>query len=122
MYLYSLSTNGFYLDAVTLSLPNDAIEITDEEHRALVLGCSQGKVITIGGDGRPGLADPAPYRPAREEVESDRLRAYADPVTGSDRFFAEVQRMQAMGESGWEQIREAGVLRFSEIQSQYPWE
>lgn len=59
--------------------------------------------------------------PTREEVEALRLRAYADPLIGSDRYFAEAQRMQVMNESGWETIRDAGVKRFEDIQAQFPW-
>ncbi|PAA05260.1 hypothetical protein [Pseudomonas fragi] len=56
-----------------------------------------------------------------EQVEAMRLRAYADPLTGSDRFFAEAQRMEAMGEPGWQDVRAAGVRRFNEIQTELPW-
>lgn len=58
---------------------------------------------------------------SREDIEQLRLRAYADPVTGSDRFFNEAVRMQAMGETGWEAVRQRGIARFEEIQQQYPW-
>lgn len=56
-----------------------------------------------------------------EQVKQLRLKAYADPVTGSDRYFAEAARMQAMSEEGWEIVRAAGVNRFQEIQEQYQW-
>ncbi|UUJ42347.1 hypothetical protein L1A22_08630 [Pseudomonas extremaustralis] len=62
-----------------------------------------------------------PHPLTREEVEALRLRAYADPLTGSDRYFAEAQRMQVMGEDGWEGVRAAGVARFEAIQFLYPW-
>ena len=58
---------------------------------------------------------------SREDVEALRLRAYADPVNGSDRRFAEAARMQAMGEPGWEVVREVGVTRYQAIQEEYPW-
>ncbi|WP_143481183.1 hypothetical protein [Pseudomonas extremaustralis] len=57
----------------------------------------------------------------REQVEILRLRAYADPLSGSDRYFAEAQRMQVMNEPDWEAARAAGVARFEEIQTQFPW-
>ncbi|MFJ2712179.1 hypothetical protein ACIOZM_15000 [Pseudomonas sp. NPDC087346] len=57
----------------------------------------------------------------KEEVEAVRLRAYAEPLTGSDRYFAEAQRMQLMGEDGWEAIRAEGVVRFKAIQAEFPW-
>lgn len=51
----------------TISIPNpdckipaDAVEITTEEHAALLDGQSQGKRIVADIDGRPMLADPAP--------------------------------------------------------------
>ena len=57
----------------------------------------------------------------REDVEVARLRAYSNPLTGSDRYFSEAQRMQAMGEKGWESVRDAGAARYAEIQQKYPW-
>ncbi|WP_460152759.1 hypothetical protein [Pseudomonas sp. S2_B07] len=56
-----------------------------------------------------------------EEIEQLRLRAYANSLTGSDRYFAEAQRMEAMGEPGWEEVRAAGVRRFNEIKKEFPW-
>ena len=58
-----------------------------------------------------------------EQVESSRLRAYADPITGSDRYFAEAARIQAMGGTSneIEKARAAGAARSAEIQAQYPW-
>ena len=57
----------------------------------------------------------------KEEVESLRKAAYASEFTGSDRLFAEAQRMQLMGESGWESVRGAAIARFEEIKAEYPW-
>ncbi|MBX9408248.1 hypothetical protein K5E40_21425 [Pseudomonas baetica] len=62
---------------------------------------------------------PVEYSP--EEIEALRRRAYADPITGSDRLFAEAQRMEVMGETGWESVRTAGIQRFNEIQQEFPW-
>ena len=58
-----------------------------------------------------------------EEVERLRLVAYADPITGSDRFFAEAARLQAIGGTTdeIEAARAAGAARYAEIQGQYPW-
>lgn len=60
--------------------------------------------------------------PSRERIEAIRLRAYADPSTGSDRLFSESMRMQIMGEEGHEDVRARAIARFVEIQAQYPWE
>lgn len=67
------------------------------------------------------LPELQPNQYTREEIETLRLRAYADPLTGSDRFFAEAQRMEVMGESDWQHVRGAGVQRFNEIQNEFPW-
>lgn len=58
---------------------------------------------------------------ARETIEKRRALAYADPETGSDRFFLEANRMQQMGLDGWEQIRDMGIARYLEIQSENPY-
>jgi len=59
--------------------------------------------------------------PSRERIEAIRLRAYADPLTGSDRLFSESMRMQIMGEEGYEDVRARAIARFEEIQAQHPW-
>lgn len=62
----------------------------------------------------------APQR-TRSDVEIARKSAYANPHTGSDRLFAEAQRMQLMGETDWEAVRDQAVARFEEIKAQHPW-
>lgn len=59
--------------------------------------------------------------PSREGIEAIRLRAYANPLTGSDRLFSESKRMQIMGEEGHEDVLARAIARFEEIQAQYPW-
>lgn len=59
--------------------------------------------------------------PSRERMEAMRLRAYANPLTGSDRLFSESKRMQIMGEEGHEDVLARAIARFEEIQAQYPW-
>lgn len=120
---YSASESGFYTREIHgENMPADVVEITAEEHATLMAGQSDGKVIAAGNDGRPVLLDPPPPAPlTSEQVEALRLTAYADPVTGSDRYFAEAARMQAMAETGWEAVRQAGVVRYEQIQAQYPW-
>lgn len=59
----------------------------------------------------------------RDEVEQKRLRAYADPVLGSDRYFAEAKRLSAMGspESEVIKVTNEGVSAYKRIQEQFPW-
>ena len=59
---------------------------------------------------------------AIQAVETQRLAAYANPQTGSDRHFAEAVRLEAMGDTvGAEVARSAGLARYDEIRAMYPW-
>lgn len=60
--------------------------------------------------------------PTRGQVEASRLRAYAEPITGSDRYFAEAQRETLLGNTeAAEAAKTLGMARFAEIQAQLPW-
>lgn len=60
--------------------------------------------------------------PSREQVEADRLRAYADPLTGSDRFFSESMRESLLGNEGAAaEAKAKGLERYVEIQVSLPW-
>lgn len=64
----------------------------------------------------------AQLAPTREEVELTRLRAYADPLTGSDRFFSEAVRLDAVGDPvKAETARMQGIVRYAEIKEDNPW-
>lgn len=68
---YSKSTGGFYsVEIHGENIPADAVEITAEEHAALLAGQSIGKRIVADLDGRPMLADPPP--PTPEQVKAIR--------------------------------------------------
>jgi hypothetical protein len=59
MKKYSKSTGGFYDTAIHGdNIPADAVEITDEQHAALLEGQSSGKCITADAKGFPVLTDP----------------------------------------------------------------
>lgn len=61
---YSKSTGWFYTSSVNgADIPDDAVEITDEEHAALLQGQAEGKRIVPDENGRPTLADPPPPGP-----------------------------------------------------------
>ncbi|WP_210204568.1 hypothetical protein [Microvirga sp. 17 mud 1-3] len=62
---YSASTGGFYSKEIHGSnIPADAVEITDDEHAALMAGQAAGKRIVPDENGRPILADPPPAPPS----------------------------------------------------------
>jgi hypothetical protein len=55
-------------------------------------------------------------------VEAQRLAAYANPLSGSDRHFAKSARLEAVGDtSGAEAARTAGLARYNEIRTIYQW-
>lgn len=120
---YSISTGFFYDPAIHLKndIPGDAVDVTDDEFKILTVGRNARKVIFLDTSGRFQLRDPDPIVLTREEVEALRLKAYANIITGSDRYFSEAQRMEAMGEVGWLEVRKKAIARFVEIQLSYPW-
>lgn len=86
---YSKQTNGFYDRSIHGdNIPHDAVEITDEEHRALIDGQSTGKRIVADENGRPILADPP--APTLEQLaeqarsERDSLLAETDYLVMPD--------------------------------------
>lgn len=101
------------------TIPKKAVEI-DAELSDRILQ-QPDSIWRWDGAGAITATDPESILPTREQIEALRLRSYADPLTGSDRYFAEAQRMQVMNEPGWEDVRAAGVARFEAIQAQYPW-
>lgn len=103
-------------------IPEGAVEV--DEGLWMRITQEVDGVWMLGEDGsisKHPLPERLPPEYTSEQVEAMRLRAYADPLTGSDRYFAEAQRMEAMGEPGWQDIRAAGVRRFNEIQKEFPW-
>ncbi|QQR69123.1 MAG: tail fiber assembly protein [Alphaproteobacteria bacterium] len=61
---YSAATNGFYIPEIHGdAIPADAVEITREEHEALMTANSQGKVISANAEGSPVALDPPPPSP-----------------------------------------------------------
>lgn len=95
-----------------------AIKVGSNEIPSIGLGYSEG---VFECPATPIAVEPAPL--TRAEVEALRLRAYADPIMGSDRYFAEAARIQAMGgtEAEVEVARDSGAARSAEIQALYPW-
>lgn len=75
---YSKSTRGFYDTAIHVAnMPVDVVEITTEEHAALLEGQSNGKLIDFDEAGYPFLTDPPD--PTAEEVQEQvnaESRAY----------------------------------------------
>lgn len=69
------------------------------------------------------LTEPVKYN--KDQVEAFRLIAYADPITGSDRYFSESMALQACGFSASsaevKEVKSKGVDRKAEIKALYPY-
>lgn len=107
---YSKLTCGFYSREIHGdNIPPDAIEITTDEHAALLEGQSQGKCIVAGPDGRPVLADPpAPTLDdlkagKNSEINAARLAANRSTFTHAGKSFAcdELSRGDIDGANGY---------------------
>lgn len=57
---YSKSNQAFYDDQIHSRLPEDAVEISPEQHAALLAGQSNGQVIMPNKAGQPVLAEQPP--------------------------------------------------------------
>lgn len=56
MIYYSPSTNSFYVSGIHSDIPNDVVDIEEDEHQALISGESPSQIITPGEDGHPVLS------------------------------------------------------------------
>lgn len=71
---YSASVKGFYDTAIHgNNMPVDVVQITKEEHAALLNGQSQGKIISSDASGHPILVDPP--APTTEQIIARYERA-----------------------------------------------
>jgi hypothetical protein len=58
--LYSKSTNGFYDSSINPVIPSDAVQVSDEQIKALFEAQQQGKVIQADANGYPEAVSLAP--------------------------------------------------------------
>ena len=91
MYLYSRDTGGFYLRGLHPQIPSDAIEISAEEHAALMDAQAGGQQIVPGDNGRPALARRAPDAGA-QRGRRDALLAASDWTQLADAPLSPEQR------------------------------
>lgn len=121
---YSQSTGCTYLPAVHGDqVPPDAVEISEATYQEVIANPPADKIRAHDSSGLPILvALPPPPALTRADVEAMRLTAYADPIKGSDRYFAEAQRESLLGNAeAAEAAKALGLARFAEIQAEHPW-
>lgn len=110
--LYSKQTSGFYSHGIHGdNIPEDAVEITTEQHAALLEGQSQGQIISADDNGYPILIDPPPLtaEQIQEAVTAARAAAY---VKESDPLFFKYQRGEV--------LKEDWLAKVAEIKQRYP--
>ena len=108
---YSKTTGGFYSREIHgENMPADVVEITAEEHAALLEGQSSGKLIDFDEAGRPFLADPPPQVLTAEQLcqridtaaDAARRAVAGDPLRAVeyDRARIEAEQFTAAGYQG----------------------
>jgi hypothetical protein len=79
-YFYSPNTGGFYLESVHGdTMPLDVVEVSVEEHAALMAGQTAGKRIQANEQGLPVLVDPP--APSAADVIRQSIGALEASVT-----------------------------------------
>ncbi len=95
-HYYSKTTGGFYDSNIHETMPNDAVEVSDEDYAALFVGQSEGKVIAADSTGFPVLSDRPAVTPAQQwsayqakakaeltESDTSMLRIYEAVILGN---------------------------------------
>ena len=110
-YYFSKETGGFYHSTVHESLPQDAVQITDDEHAALMAAQDAGKIIVADKKGNPKAVDrPAP---TAEQIAATRTANRAAAYRAeSDPLFFKAQRGEATMQE-WQ-------AKVDEIKARYP--
>lgn len=66
--LYSAKKNGFFsLQVHGKNVPDDAVEISADLYSSLLLGQSEGNLISSDSEGMPILIEPPPYVPTADD-------------------------------------------------------
>lgn len=115
--LYAKSTGGFYSVKIHgPGIPADAVEITSEEHAALLAAQSAGRRIQPDANGYPVAVDPPP--PTDAELAT-AIRAERDTrITSSDWTQLPDVPLTAAQKSDWAAYRQA--LRDVTAQPTFP--
>ena len=103
---YSAHTGGFYsLEIHGKNIPNDAVEITNGDHAALLEAQSQGKVIQADETGAPVAVEPSSPTPEQvaQGIAQSRATAYRDEA---DPLFFKVQRGDAKQKEWLDKVAE----------------
>lgn len=86
-YMYSPSTRGFYTREVHSTIPDDVVEISEDQHAELLAGQAAGKIISAAADGTPVLQDPpAPTQQHQFDAISAALQDAMEQAAKAQRY------------------------------------
>ncbi len=107
----------------------DGMALCLEDYKDITKGCRVPPVNELWSQveeyvdqhGWAEYVEPEPETPSEADlILAQRARAYADPVTGSDRFFVEAQRKRAAGdEQGAIEAEQKGLARVEKIKTDW---
>lgn len=80
---YSFGHKGFYDSRIHMDLPEDAMPLSDETHKALLAAQASGLILVPGEDGLPVAVSPPP---ASLEEMLEALRAQRDRLLRESDF------------------------------------
>lgn len=77
MKFYSAFANGFFDDEINTTIPDDAVEVSEEYYNELFAGQAKGQIIVADAKGFPRLEDrPAPTPEEQIKINSQKSRKY----------------------------------------------
>lgn len=105
MMYYSKTTGGFYRDSIHTDIPADRVEVTDEQHAALMNAQCEGKVIEPDEDGFPVAVD-RKEQPMTPEQQIALLEAAITPRRLRDHLLDQEEP------KGWLKAQEDKIAAF----------
>jgi hypothetical protein len=121
LYLVDNILVGRYDTDINKEVPEGAIEVSEELYEKT----SDNEFDWYAEEGDFKSKPKKSESLSREQIEELRLKSYADPVKGSDRYFSEVLSLKAQGiAESTDQVKalKAKALAVKEeIKAKYPW-
>ncbi|EOZ7480728.1 tail fiber assembly protein [Enterobacter asburiae] len=112
---YAKSTGGFYTPAINgKNIPDDAIEITEDEYLGLLQAQADGKIITSDDKGNPVAIDPPPL--TQEELVAQAEREKASLLKQATNSIAPLQDASDLGIATDEEIKQLTDLKKYRVQ------
>lgn len=116
---YSKQTNGFYTREIHGdNIPADAVEITQEQHAALLQGQSEGKQITADENGYPVLVDPP--APTTEQLASQARADRGTKLTATNWLVERHREEQETGATTLTAQKYADLLAYRQALREAP--